>query len=166
MAEKKTKTNMTLFWVAIGVVLIFGGIIYFAWSTKPADTSTETTTTTGTEANVDKLGAREVKLTPENFTEVTTKNKLVLVDMYSPTCVHCQKIAPILSELADEYGDKLVVAKMSIGIDANREFMINWDKSITGVPAVTIFKDGQKVEGFSGERTKAEFQTLIDKYLN
>jgi thioredoxin 1 len=171
-SDKIVNSNMATMGLIVVALLALIGIVYYAWSTKPADGNTKTTTeTTATSdsanaANVDKLGAREVKLTPENFTEVTTKNKLVLVDMYSPTCIHCQKIAPILTELSNEYGDKLVIAKMSVAIDANREFILNWDKAFQYVPAVSIFKDGQKVDGFTGEKTKAEFKTLIDKYLS
>lgn len=172
--QEDKKDNSKIF-IMLGIVfalLILVGIIVYAYSTKTDEIPTTTATTTETEttddsaADVDKLGAREVKLTPENFTEVTTKNKLVLVDMYSPTCPHCQKIAPILTQLSNEYGDKLVVAKMNVSIDANREFVLNWDKTFQYVPAITIFKDGKKVESFTGEKTKAEFKTLIDKYLN
>ncbi len=171
MAEKE-KNKKLLPIVAVVVVLAFVGVIYLAWnntgsnSTNTDDTNnSETVNTSTSTADVDKLDAREVKLTPENFNQVTTGKGVVLVDMYSPTCSHCQKIAPILTDLSNEYGDRLVVAKMSVAVDANREFILNWDKNFAYVPAITIFKDGEKVESFTGERTKAEFKELIDKYL-
>jgi len=169
--SKISGSNAATIGLIVVALLALGGIVYYAWSTKPADnnaaaTTTESTTNNANVAEVDRLGAREVKLTPENFADVTTKNKLVLADVYSPTCPHCQKIAPILTELSNEYGDKLVVGKMSVAIDANRDFILNLDKSFQYVPSIFIYKNGQKVESFTGERTKAEFKTLIDKYLN
>ncbi len=166
--ETVTTLNKATIGLIVVALLALGGIIYYSWSTKPADGDTKTTTKAEdtSVADVDKLGAREVLLTPENFNEVTTKNKMVVVDMYSPTCSHCQKIAPILTELSNEYGDKIVVAKMSVAVDANRDFILNWDKAFQYVPAITFFKDGQKMETITGERTKAEFKTYIDKYLN
>ncbi len=169
MAKDTVSTsNKATIGLIVVALLTLGGIIYYSWSTKPADNNTKTTTKSEdtTVADVDKLGAREIALTPENFDEVTTKNKMVVVDMYSPTCSHCQKIAPILTELSDEYGDKIVVGKMSVAVDANRDFILSWDKNFQYVPAVSFYKDGQKMETITGERTKAEFKTFIDKYLN
>ena len=169
----KDKNVLSSSWATFALVavavLVLAGIVYYAWSTRPED-NTETTETTTTQENttvadVDALGPREVLLTPDNFEEVTSRKGVVLVDMYLPTCSHCQKIAPILTELSNEYGDKLVVAKMSAATDVNRDFILGWDESFNSVPTITIYKDGEKVDTFTGERTKQEFKDLIDLYL-
>jgi thioredoxin-like negative regulator of GroEL len=54
---------------------------------------------------------------------------------------------------------------MNASIAENRDFVINLDSSFQYVPAFWIYKDGKKVESFTGEQTKEELKAKIDKYL-
>jgi len=170
MAEvKKNKIWVTVFWIIFGLAVL-GGVVYMAWNrtdttptTTTADNSTVTDNTSA--AAVDQLGPNEVKLTPSNFDEITKKAGVVLIDVYSPTCPHCQKIAPILTELSNEYVGKLIVGKMSVEINENRDFILAREKDFQYVPAIWIYQDGVVKESFTGEKTKEEFKALIDKYV-
>jgi len=170
----KTKSNLitTISLVVFGL-LILAGIIYFAWNRTGATTNgtnNDTTQTTDdssatSAAAVDQLGTNETKLTPDNFDAFTKQAGVVLVDVYSPTCPHCIKIAPILTELSNEYVGKVHIGKMSVGVDANRDFILAREKDFAYVPAIWIYKDGVVKESFTGEKTKDEFKALLDKYL-
>jgi len=174
MAEtKQNKIWLYSFW-AVFALAVTAGIVYFAWNrpetTKDTTSSNCTTKVAdGTAADVDKLGANEVKLTAENFdAEVTQAKGVVLVDAYAPWCPHCQRIAPTISKLADDYVGKVKVGKMNANnqdpaMKANFDFAVS--KGLQGYPTVWIYKDGQKVDEFSGEKIYCEIKALLDKQL-
>ena len=46
--------------------------------------------------------------------EVLEADGLVLADFYSDSCVPCKRLAPVLAELEETYGDALKVVKVNI----------------------------------------------------
>jgi thioredoxin 1 len=180
MAQDKKNKNALIPTISLVVVglLILAGIIYFAWNRTGSTTTgtgsqnTQTTQTTDNSANstdlaanVNKLGPNETKLTPDNYDTFIKQSGIALVDVYSPTCPHCQKIAPILTELSNEYVGKVHIGKMSVAETANTNFILSREKDFQYVPAIWIYKNGALKENFTGEKTKAEFKALLDKYL-
>ena len=54
-------------------------------------------------------------LTDENFEEkVQAASVPVLVDFYADWCGPCKMMGPILEMIAEEYQDKLIVAKLNV----------------------------------------------------
>ncbi len=105
-----------------------------------------------------KIEGRELRLTCETFKEeVENYDGVVLVDMYSPTCSHCQKMGPIVSELASEVDESYKIAK----IDVYKYSDVGSFYKIQSVPAFIFFKGGQEVERLVGERTKEELKEKL-----
>ena len=177
MAEmKQNKGWMIIFWSVFAIVIL-GGIIYFAWN-KTETPKTETANTGTTPkcdqvstilTDTDKLGPNEVQITACNFdTEVVKAKGVVVVDAYASWCPHCQKLAPIITQLSDEYVGKVKIGKLNsnnqdTAMKENFDFAVA--NGLEGYPTVWIYKDGQKVDEFSGERTYDEIKALIDKQL-
>ena len=93
--------------------------------------------------------------------EVLAADKPVLVDFWAEWCGPCKALTPPIEELAKEYEGKLKVGK--VDTDANREISVRF--SISAIPTVMIFKDGELVEKFVGLRGKKDFKTAIDRIL-
>ena len=89
----------------------------------------------------------------EMVLEATTP---VLLDFYANWCGHCQKLLPLLDEVAVEMDGKLSV--MKVNVDENREFAQKFD--IKGLPTMLLFKDGSEVDRLIGFMPKDK---IIDK---
>ncbi len=86
----------------------------------------------------------------------------VLADFWAAWCGPCRMIAPIVEELARDYGGRLKVAK--IDVDENPNLASRY--GILSIPTLAIFKDGQLVNTIVGYVPKAELQERIEATLN
>ncbi|MEK8050385.1 thioredoxin TrxA [Ideonella sp. DXS22W] len=85
----------------------------------------------------------------------------VLVDYWAEWCGPCKMIAPILDEVAKEYGAKLSIAKMNV--DENREVPAKF--GIRGIPTLMLFKDGQLAATKVGALSKAQLTAFLAPHL-
>lgn len=93
--------------------------------------------------------------------EVLAADRPVLVDYWAEWCGPCKMIAPILDEVAKDYGDRLQVAKMNV--DENREVPAKF--GIRGIPTLMIFKGGELAATKVGALSKSQLTTFIDANL-
>lgn len=56
----------------------------------------------------------EVTITTENFESYKNGELPLVVDLWATWCGPCRQIAPIVSELAEEFDGKLVVGKCDV----------------------------------------------------
>ena len=94
-------------------------------------------------------------------TEVLQSNVPVLVDYWAEWCGPCKMIAPILNEVAGEYGDRLKVAKLNI--DENQATPPKY--GIRGIPTLMLFKNGNIEATKVGALSKAQLTAFIDSHI-
>jgi len=93
--------------------------------------------------------------------DVLQSDTPVLVDYWAEWCGPCKMIAPILDEVAKDYGGRLNIAKMNV--DQNREVPAKF--GIRGIPTLMIFKGGQLAATKVGALSKAQLTAFIDATL-
>ncbi len=93
--------------------------------------------------------------------DVLTAETPVLVDFWAAWCGPCKMIAPVLDELAGEYGDKVKICKMDV--DANKETPAKFN--IRGIPTLMIFKGGNAEGTKVGALSKSQLKEFIDSAL-
>ncbi|KAJ2863752.1 hypothetical protein FB639_005257, partial [Coemansia asiatica] len=87
-----------------------------------------------------------VLLDASNFTQSISKG-VWLVKMYSPTCPHCQAMAPDWTKMTDELADKLAANEITfaeLNCPANRK--VCEANHVDGYPTVNLFVDGVYIE--------------------
>jgi thioredoxin 1 len=103
-----------------------------------------------------------VKITDANFQSVVLESPdLVMVDFWAEWCGPCQRIAPIVEEVAEEYAGRVVVGKM----DVDENPATPGQFGIDGIPALLFFKDGKLVDSLTGLQPKAEIAKTLDTLL-
>jgi len=86
----------------------------------------------------------------------------VVVDFWAPWCGPCRMIAPVLDDLAKQYGEKLVIAK--VNTDENPQYAMQF--GVQGIPTMLFIKDGELVDRMVGAAPKPSIQQRVDSLLN
>ena len=95
-----------------------------------------------------------------NFeSEVLQSVKPVLVDFWAPWCGPCRAIAPIVEELAKDFGDKVKFTKCNV--DENPTTPTKY--GIKSIPTLIFFKDGEVQDKIIGIVAKSRLEEMISK---
>ena len=93
----------------------------------------------------------------DSFEQIVLESEApVLVDFYADWCRPCQILAPTLDELAREMPDAKIV---KIDVDKNPELAGHF--SVSSIPALLVFKDGNLVAKRLGVLDKASLKQLL-----
>ena len=84
-----------------------------------------------------------------------------IVDFTATWCGPCQRISPILEELAKEYDGKIVIYK--VDIDKNRDLATAFN--ISSIPAIMYIPLNGEPAMTVGARDKGKFKTEIETVL-
>jgi thioredoxin 1 len=97
-----------------------------------------------------------VEITDSNFEKLVLKSeKLVIVDFWAEWCGPCKAITPILDEISNEFGDKVLIGK--VNVDEVKEIPVKY--GIRSIPTLLFFSNGEITRQEVGLQSK---QTLVD----
>ncbi len=103
-----------------------------------------------------------LEVTDATFDELVLKSdKPVLVDYWADWCSPCKQIAPIIEELAREYGDKVTFAKLDTNVNTNTPSQYG----VMGLPTLQVWSGGQLANVMTGAKTKNALIKALGEYL-
>ncbi len=108
------------------------------------------------------MGAVTKAVTDASFElDVLQSTKPVLVDYWAEWCGPCRQVAPVLEQIASEYGEKLEIVKLNV--DDNPQVVRSY--GIMNIPTLALFKDGQVVKEIVGAKSKSALLGELEEFL-
>ncbi|MEA2006034.1 MAG: thioredoxin [Acidobacteriota bacterium] len=103
-----------------------------------------------------------LKVTDGTFEEEVLKSEVpVLVDFWAEWCGPCHMVTPTLEYLAQNYNDKMKVAKLNVD-----ENMITTSKyGVMSIPTLLLFKNGEVAENIVGAVPQDKIIEILSKHL-
>lgn len=102
-----------------------------------------------------------INLNRAQFQQALDGEKPVLVDFWAPWCGYCRRIGPAYEKIAEEYGDRLVAAKVNI----DEEAQLAREAQVEVIPTLILYKGGKAVGAVVNPGSKAAIDQFIRETL-
>lgn len=109
-----------------------------------------------------QVNGKVIEFNDENFAEMISGEKVVLVDFWAEWCGPCRMLGPVIDEIASETAGDYVIGKLNV--DTNSSTSAKF--SVRSIPMMVIFKNGKEVDRIMGnvpKNTILERLTLASK---
>jgi thioredoxin 1 len=100
------------------------------------------------------------ELSEKQFDEFTKKG-IVFIDFFADWCMPCVMMAPIVEDVSKSFAGKIKFGKVNVNDNENlaRKF------DVSSIPTFIVFKDGKKIEEFTGAMDGNELEDKLNKFV-
>ena len=105
---------------------------------------------------------KPLSLGKEGFDDaILESSQPALVDFWADWCAPCHRVAPVVDRLADEFAERLTVAK--VNIDEEPELAQAY--GIRSIPALLVFRNGEVVDRIQGAVPYSTLSQSVERAL-
>lgn len=103
------------------------------------------------------------EFTDADWAEVVLGSPLpVLADFWAPWCIPCKKVEPLVQDIADRFGDRILVGRVNAddapGLVAQYE--------VLSLPTLLVIEDGEVAARVVGAPKLARLLGVLEPYLS
>lgn len=101
---------------------------------------------------------------PDTFTEndyqqLITANRLLMIDYYAPWCLPCRKMKPYIEKLAKEFEGRVKVVQ----INTDEAKQLSAKLNINPIPVITFIADGRELTRLTGLQSEETLREELKK---
>lgn len=85
----------------------------------------------------------------------------VLVDFWADWCGPCKALAPTLKDIAADFGDEVLIAKVDIVAEPDLADRFG----VSSIPALRFFRDGTEVSSMIGVQPRSKLTAVLEGML-
>ncbi|WP_017443650.1 tetratricopeptide repeat protein [Gayadomonas joobiniege] len=107
-----------------------------------------------------------VEIDAQNFQQEIlqgSQQKLVVIEFYASQSQDSLALSPKLEKLLAQFPDTVTLARVNCEEPQMQQLAMQF--GVQGLPTVIIFKDGQGVDAFAGDKNEQELDTFFAEYL-
>ncbi|KAI0139676.1 PITH domain-containing protein [Pestalotiopsis sp. NC0098] len=102
---------------------------------------------------------------PEQFSELLSKSRIVVADFYANWCGPCKSIAPFYEQLSQSLSRPNIATFTKVNTEGARAKEVAQAYAVTSLPTFIIFRDGKIVEQVKGADPQ-RLKTILEKLGN
>ena len=98
-----------------------------------------------------------LNVTKENYNELVSSEKTVLLDFYADWCSPCRMVSPIVDQIAEE-NPQYLVGKVNV----DREPELAQSFGVMSIPMLAVVKNGEVVASSVGAKPKQVILGMLE----
>lgn len=101
------------------------------------------------------------QLTDTTFNDAVATDKGILLDFYASWCGPCKVMSPIIDELAEEFKDRAIIAK----VDSEKNPNLSAHFKIKSIPTLIFIKNQKVIEIINGLVPKPNLKEMVEDLI-
>ena len=98
-----------------------------------------------------------LSLNQNNFEEIKSSEKTVLIDFYADWCGPCRMVSPIVDKIASEHPEYLVC---KVNVDDEPELANEFE--VSSIPTLVVMRDGESVNQSVGAKPEPLILAMLE----